>query len=124
MWWVLPQGFTKSPCLLSGALKEDLGDLKLDENTYIVIYIDDILIASPDKDTHEKDCHTQICFTCLCACLHPPPGVAHLPHHRQCIYTCVLCGQFVLLSLPEYFFLFFFIFIHLFIYFLNVRLVS
>jgi hypothetical protein len=35
--------------------------------------------------------HTLICFTCLCACLHPPPGVAHLPHYLQCIYTCVLC---------------------------------
>ena len=21
----------------------------------------------------------------------PPPGVAHLPHYPQCIYTCVLC---------------------------------
>ena len=30
-------------------------------------------------------------FTCLCDCLHPPPGVAHLPHYPLCIYTCVLC---------------------------------
>ena len=34
-------------------------------------------------------CHALICFTCLCDCLHPPPGVAHLPHYPLSTYTCV-----------------------------------
>ena len=41
-----------------------------------------------------------ICFTCRCDCLHPPPGVAHLPHYPLCIFTCVLC-----LSVASSFFL-------------------
>ena len=36
-------------------------------------------------------CYTLICFTCPCDCLHPHPGVAHLPHYPLCIYTRVLC---------------------------------
>jgi hypothetical protein len=32
------------------------------------------------SSNRERNCHTLICFTCPCACLHPPPGVAHLPH--------------------------------------------
>ena len=43
-------------------------------------------------------CHTLIFFTCLCGCLHPPPGVAHLPHYPQCIYTCFLCLSVASLS--------------------------
>jgi hypothetical protein len=30
-------------------------------------------------------------FHLSCACLHPPPGVAHFPHYPLCIYTCVFC---------------------------------
>jgi hypothetical protein len=55
----------------------------------------------------EHKCHTLICFTCLCACSHPHPGVAHLPHYPQCIYTCVLwlsvASSFCLSSLPAVF---------------------
>jgi hypothetical protein len=43
-------------------------------------------------------CHTLICFTCLWACLHPLPGVAHLPHCPLCIYICVLCLSVASLS--------------------------
>ena len=46
-------------------------------------------------------CHTLICFTCLCACLHPHPAAAYLPHYPQCIYTRVLCCQFVLSGLTS-----------------------
>ena len=35
-------------------------------------------------------------FHLSCACLHSPPGVAHLPHYPQCIYTCVLCLSVVI----------------------------
>ena len=38
-------------------------------------------------------CHTLICFTCLCACLHPPPGVSHLPSLSP-VYL-YLCSLFV-----------------------------
>ena len=40
-------------------------------------------------------CHTLIRFTCLCACFHPPPGVAHLP-----IIPCVFIPVFPVCLLP------------------------
>jgi hypothetical protein len=46
--------------------------------------------------------HTLICFTCLCACLHPPPGVAHLILSPVYLYLCSLfvCCHFVLFVRP------------------------
>jgi hypothetical protein len=35
--------------------------------------------------SHHDLFHLSLCLS------PPPPGVTHLPHYPQCIYTCVLC---------------------------------
>ncbi|XP_062864415.1 protein NYNRIN-like [Trichomycterus rosablanca] len=47
----LPQGYKDSPGLFNRALKADLSSLTLPDNTVLVQYVDDLLIAAPDADT-------------------------------------------------------------------------
>lgn len=53
-WAVLPQIFKKSPTLFGESHAKDLRDLQL-ENGAVLQYVDNILIASPDKETSNRN---------------------------------------------------------------------
>uniref|UniRef100_A0A8C7WQI3 ribonuclease H n=1 Tax=Oryzias sinensis TaxID=183150 RepID=A0A8C7WQI3_9TELE len=47
----LPQGFTDSPCIFSMAMSASLSKFQPPNGSQILLYIDNILVASPDKKT-------------------------------------------------------------------------
>ncbi|KAL2098447.1 hypothetical protein ACEWY4_007654 [Coilia grayii] len=49
----LPQGFKLSPHIFNQALRNDLKHLRC--RSSLLLYVDDLLIASPDVETYEKD---------------------------------------------------------------------
>lgn len=54
-WTHLPQGYTESPTLFSQILKADLTSITLPQNSTLIQYVDDLLLASESEESYRTD---------------------------------------------------------------------
>ena len=54
-WCQVPQGYTESPSIFNQVLKKNLETLELSEDTVLIQYIDDLLLASKTRESCRTD---------------------------------------------------------------------
>ena len=63
IWIVMPQGFTESPLYFSQILKADRDNIKLPRGSILLLYVDDLLLCSPQASSQEDSVHLLKLFT-------------------------------------------------------------